>query len=379
MVIRFLNPNYHVILIHYPLALLGVGLLIEIFSFLWRTSTVRLAGHWMMLIGALATLPAMTTGLFAKWDVLSNGGANSGTWADVKLSAGLSALQWHMLNQHVVLTSIGAAVAAVGAIIWLGSETSFPGHIGRLVLLMFLVAMGLMVAGAYNAGEMVYRTQIATRSQDQSDKMLADWHTETNQADPKERFQRRLEFYVDTLQAHVIGAGVVFALVAAAMGLSWQKSSQVRLPRPKETEEEPEPPVYAPAGRFWLVTALAGAATLAVGWYVTAHDLQWPLWDVRAIFKSQIWEPFRKDSANSSRMLLHFVFGSAIIVLAVLLIAISRFGSRRRFLIGLLSLLLIAIVMGQITVGTLLMYDGDSGPAFRFSPPTGATASVVDH
>src|ERR1700722_11535562 len=224
-VIRFLNPNYHVILIHYPLALLGVGLLIELFSFLWRTSSVRVAGHWMMLLGALATLPAVTTGIFAKWDILSAGGSNGGNWADTRQAANLTALQWHLLNQHVLFTAIGGGLAGLGAIFWLGSENRFPGHISRMVLAMFLIAMGLMVAGAYNAGEIVYRTQFSTRSQDQADKLLGEWQKDTKAGDPQERFQRRIEFYVDTLQMHVIGAGVVFALVAAAMGLSGKKAA----------------------------------------------------------------------------------------------------------------------------------------------------------
>ena len=31
---EFVNPNLHVVLIHYPIALLFAGLLIEVFSFL---------------------------------------------------------------------------------------------------------------------------------------------------------------------------------------------------------------------------------------------------------------------------------------------------------------------------------------------------------
>ena len=42
---RLIIPNYHVILVHYPLALLAMGLLIEIFSFLWRRSSARAAGR----------------------------------------------------------------------------------------------------------------------------------------------------------------------------------------------------------------------------------------------------------------------------------------------------------------------------------------------
>ena len=38
---EFIRPNWHVILIHYPLGLLVVGILIELFAFLWRRSGFR--------------------------------------------------------------------------------------------------------------------------------------------------------------------------------------------------------------------------------------------------------------------------------------------------------------------------------------------------
>jgi uncharacterized membrane protein len=373
-VIRFVNPNYHVILIHYPLALLGVGLLIEIFSFLWRDSGVRLAGHWMMLLGALATIPAATTGIFAKYDILSNG--NGGNWVDIRQAAGLSELQWHLLNQHVLFTSVGAILASLGAIAWLATEVRWPGHISLPILVMFLAAMGLMVGGAYNGGEIIYRTQFATRSQDTSDKMLADWQSETKGSDPKEQLQRRVEFYVDTLQTHVIIAGVLFALLAAGMGLSLQRSSQVKLPKPQQKEGEPPPDrtALAPAPRFWVAAILAGLATAAVGWYVTGHDLQWPLWNIRAIFKEAIWDPYRKDPAANARMLTHSVLGAAILLLGFLLLLVSHLAARKKLFITLLSFLLLAAIAGQIGMGILLLYDGDSGPLTHFNPPSAAAA-----
>ena len=67
---EFINPNLHVILIHYPLGLLVVGTLIELFSFLgWRNSAFRAAGRWMLLIGILSLTPTMFSGLYALADV----------------------------------------------------------------------------------------------------------------------------------------------------------------------------------------------------------------------------------------------------------------------------------------------------------------------
>src|ERR671913_975676 len=67
---EFINPNLHVILIHYPLGLLVVGTLIELFSFLgWRRSAFRAAGRWMLLLGILSLAPTMFSGLYALADV----------------------------------------------------------------------------------------------------------------------------------------------------------------------------------------------------------------------------------------------------------------------------------------------------------------------
>ena len=49
---ELIHPNWHVVLVHYLIALLTLGLAIELLSFLYRRSTLRTAGRWMLLIGA---------------------------------------------------------------------------------------------------------------------------------------------------------------------------------------------------------------------------------------------------------------------------------------------------------------------------------------
>ena len=48
---EFVNPNLHVVWVHFPMALLIIGALIELFSFMWWRSGFRAAGRWMILIG----------------------------------------------------------------------------------------------------------------------------------------------------------------------------------------------------------------------------------------------------------------------------------------------------------------------------------------
>ena len=73
MPVRFLNPNYHVILIHYPLGVFVLGVILEMFSFFWRKSSVRSAARWMILLGALLSIPAATSGIAALDEVKTLG------------------------------------------------------------------------------------------------------------------------------------------------------------------------------------------------------------------------------------------------------------------------------------------------------------------
>src|SRR5438093_1597912 len=100
---QFINPNYHVVLIHAPLALLIVGTLIEVFSFLWRRSGFRAAGRWMILIGALAAVPTVTSGLYAMWDVNNPDNMEGMTWHAIRADSPVKGDAWDMLQDHARL------------------------------------------------------------------------------------------------------------------------------------------------------------------------------------------------------------------------------------------------------------------------------------
>jgi len=370
--LRFINPNFHVILIHYPLALLTVGLLLELLAIFRPAVTLRAAASWMVLLGALAGAPAAASGIFAKYDVMQQlAGADDGaTWHDIRVDANLTRLQTRLLNRHVLYSSIGSALALLTAVVWLGLSPRWPQPLGAPLWLIFAVSMGLMVVGSQGAGEMVYRTQFATRTQAAADKLQADWNSRMNSATGREKLMMLLDYYVDPLQAHVIVAGLVMALAAAAYGTSLQKSAQLRLqPSPdQERAQAPvQPPATAPATALWVLTALAAALAVLIGWYVFSKDAPSPL-DVTAVFKSAIWQPFRKDPADGSRVLAHLALGSAIVLLAILLVLSAKWGARRQLLIGFLGLVMLAVIAAQIGVGVLMLYDTDSGPLTHFNP-----------
>src|SRR4051794_20292631 len=119
---EFILPNWHVVLIHYPLGLITFGVLIEILSFFWRESTVRHAGRWMMLLGALSSIPTVTMGMYAFRDVVVPGSINEmHTWRDVARRSPWTAEQWEHMQRHIWLAAIGTGLAVIAAFLWLAS------------------------------------------------------------------------------------------------------------------------------------------------------------------------------------------------------------------------------------------------------------------
>src|ERR1700722_10689969 len=82
---EFISPNLHVCLIHFPMALLIIGVCIALCSFLFPRSSLRVSGRWMLLLGALATVPATLSGIYALSDIARmNNPVGDGPWVDVK-------------------------------------------------------------------------------------------------------------------------------------------------------------------------------------------------------------------------------------------------------------------------------------------------------
>ena len=100
---QFINPNLHVAIVHFPLALLVVGTLIEFVApVLWRRSTFRAAGRWMILLGALAAVPTATSGLYALYDTNLTPQTNPEenpqiTWGEIRTASPLTTDSWEMM------------------------------------------------------------------------------------------------------------------------------------------------------------------------------------------------------------------------------------------------------------------------------------------
>ncbi len=263
----FINPNWHIIFIHYPLGLLAIGILIELFSFFWRRSGFRAAGRWMILLGALLSIPTALLGLFALVDVarLNNPQAHS-HWNDLIAASPLTTRHdgqaWEMLVNHLWYQVAATLVFVFVVITWLGCSDLWRKRLHVPLLVLLLAGSAAMFIGAWYGGESVYRHGVGVQRQtvhtgeawatgeeemarrDSGRAAAATTQPATTQPasarrEPQvpvaaeqqtgiEASHKSLEYYVMPLQLHVMLAGVAVALALAALGQSIRRVSEAR-------------------------------------------------------------------------------------------------------------------------------------------------------
>lgn len=162
---EFINPNWHVILIHYPLGLVVAGFLIELFSFMWRRSGFRAAGRWMILLGALMAIPAAFSGIYAFADAARmNNPSADGVWAQIVADTPLRDTgAWDKLVRHTWLQSIATVLLVASVVTWIGCSDLWRKRLHLPLLLLLACGVGLVGVGAWYSGEAVYRHGAAVK------------------------------------------------------------------------------------------------------------------------------------------------------------------------------------------------------------------------
>ncbi len=229
MPLRFINPNFHVILIHYPLGVFVLGVVLELLSFMWRSSPIRIASKMMIILGALLTIPAATSGIYALYDVTTHQGINDA--------------RYQMLRWHVIYMGIASVLAVACAVVALGSSDHWRRKLHFGLLAGVVIAWGLMVVGAWHGGETIYQqgTSVAIISIKDQETALTDlphkerhliWTNDKN--DPTvgryyAKYNDVVGYYIGgELQQHLIVAGFAVALAMGALGLSFRRLNTVR-------------------------------------------------------------------------------------------------------------------------------------------------------
>ena len=367
---QFISPNWHIVFIHYPIAFLSGGILIELLTFPWPRGMLRGAGRWMILLGSLLAIPTLTMGMYALATVVGSGHS----WHEVTKNSHWSSDQWQYMRCHIWLNSIGVLLAAVAVTMWLAFSDNWRRRLYWPVLLVLIAAMGSLAAGAWFGGESVYRFDTAVASAS-SASAAADLH------------HRGVTWYIPPLELHVALAGLTVAVAVGAIGLTIRRlerselvpaATQTIAPGESTEQAPPEPaaetapvapvasdearPVF-PA-RFWLAAAAVALGTAVAGlWAVLGAFSAASLKENGAMLRRYDWDHLRLP--------LHVVFGVTLAVLTLLLAALARFGRRRRKLtIGFLALIIL-VIAAQFWLGLAMLYDGHAGPVLGFkSPPT---------
>jgi uncharacterized membrane protein len=405
---ELITPNLHAALIHYPLGILTAGIVIEFFSFLYRRSTFRLAGRWMILIGALSAIPATFSGIYALRSIAQVDMDSDTHWAEVKTTSVVFSRSgvWDILKHHMLYQSIATGVAALVVVVWLGASDKARKSLYLLLLVILLADMGLMIQAAHLGGQSVYKNGVAveavfptTQPDQASTTAPVDW----TQA------PTRLELLFPPLEMHVTLAGVAIAIALVSIGLSFRKihathelpeypivvgdpaslrrasraPSSVEMVRSFNPDLELETRPFAPAGRFWTLTTLLALATLLGGLWVVARgaDRLVDMRDHPRQILTIIWKLVQPETdatrpkQTNYRSFAHAVGGSAIVMLPIFLALLARFAPRQKLLLCLFTLLLAVAVTVQIWVGVLLLYDSSDGKLLYLNPPATVDAA----
>jgi uncharacterized membrane protein len=390
-----ISPNLHVILIHYPLAFLIAGTLIEFFSFLWRRSSFRIAGRWMILIGALSTLPATFSGIYALRDISRINFDQDMHWLDLKAASPVFSRPeiWEMLRQHMLYQSIVTAVAALIVVTWLGASDRIRQMLYLPLMLLLLATVGGMTFGAWFGGESIYRHGIAVEP--------VFPITKTSAAEPTtapvtwENTPTKAELMFPPLELHAVMAGIFTAIALVSIGLSFRKISTMDQ-RPHDDLILPGDPALAtrtlatpvdmartfnpnigveikpfvPAGRFWMLAFLLALMTFVGGLFVIARGA-----DVFTQMQGQpkeiprlVWEQIKPPKGQKiTRLIVHAGAGSAIVVLPIILALLARFAPREKIILSLVTMCLVFAIAAQVWLGILLLFDTSDGPINHFN------------
>jgi uncharacterized membrane protein len=358
MILALLEPNLHPTLVHYPIALLTLGVVIELFAGLWRRSGVRTAGHWMIVLGTLASIPAITTGLYALRQTVNPAANPTDPWYQIAQTSPWSAKQWAVLAEHVRFTAAAGIILLICIATWLGSSDRARPRIYLLGVAILLLCLYLIAQGAHAGGELVYEHATGVRLP-QREQPIAETVV------PEESSNA----WIDPTELHLLLAGLSVAIVVMTVGLTVRRSAiawENQMAETKATAAGLKPagqnflgmPVVYP-GRFWVVGGVLAAATALTGIWILGLWNPGPFYDYLQ----------RKQENDEWRAVLHAIFAISILALIVLLGVQSRWFPRRRFLMGILTTLLVIAISVQAWTGVLMLFDSTTGPVTRFNRP----------
>jgi len=138
-------PNLHPLLVHFPLAILALGFLLDLVALLFKEEELHQAGWWSQLAGTVGLAAAVISGLIAKGSV---------KFATPAATA---------IESHEQIALIVAAVFTILLLWRMANQTRVPNRLRMLFLALLGLGVALMWVGAFYGGELVYRFGVGVR------------------------------------------------------------------------------------------------------------------------------------------------------------------------------------------------------------------------
>ncbi len=370
-------PNLHVVLVHYPIGVFFLGLLIELGSFMWRRSSVRAAGRWMILLGSLSMIPSALSGAYALRDVAMMGNKGpSEPWSDVVSNSQLSAEAWSHLLWHTWLMSAASVIVVVGSVGYLAMSDRLRNKLYWLTLGLLLIGAGATASGAWFAGEAIFKSGVAVMAAPDVDGEVPS--TQAAVAEPPAALPggamavvEKINTAVPPLQPHVIMAGMAVAVALAAVGVSVRRITgevppvQLRDGDALVQSLSPaEPPAVLYSAKFWLVAMTLFILTSLGGWYVYGSEAE-------TFNPKEMWQQVSQSQESPpgpklNRGVVHAILATTLIVLPLILAGVGKWAPKNKLLLGSLALVLLLAILAQLWIGLLLSFDGSAGGLTRF-------------
>ncbi len=141
-------PNLHMVVVHFPVALLPVSLLCDVLGWIGGSRDLHAVGRWTLWLGAIAAGVAVWTGIDGADDI----------------HAYVTDAAEELMTQHMNL-QLGTLGAAVGLSFWrLVVGTPYPERGGAVYFVIAAAMIVNLLAASDLGGQMVFVHGVAVRA-----------------------------------------------------------------------------------------------------------------------------------------------------------------------------------------------------------------------
>ncbi len=129
----------HPFIVHFPVALLTMSAVFEVYSVLAKKNELSRVGWWMQLSGTVGLMAAILSGLLSK--------------SVTQVPDGVRVY----FEAHEQLAFVNGTMFAALLLWRIGAKTRLPGEHRVAYLVVLVVAVGTLLTGAWYGGELVFR------------------------------------------------------------------------------------------------------------------------------------------------------------------------------------------------------------------------------